>query len=102
MDYYANFNQDIAIMSALVRKACESMLDKPIMHHNMDKKGGQQSVSKNDKELQMAQYHGFQWHAKDFSHRVRGHSISRCDSQMRCDHGQQIALYQYGIKQSRP
>ena len=89
-------------MSALVRKACESMLDKLIMHHNMDEKSGQQSVSKNDKKLQMAQYHEFQWHAKDFSHCVRGHSISRCDSQMRCDHRQQIALYQYGIKQSRP
>ena len=102
MNYYANFNQDIAIMSALVRKACKSMLDKLIMHYNIDEKSGQQSVSKNDKELQMAQYHKFQWHAKDFSHCVRGHSISRCDSQMRCDHEQQITLYQYGIKQSRP
>ncbi len=59
MDYYANFNQDIAIMSALVRKACKSMLNKLIMHHNMDKKDSQQSVSKNDKKLQIAQYHRF-------------------------------------------
>ena len=60
MNYYANFNQNIAIMSALVRKACKSMLDKLIMHYNIDKKDGQQSVSKNDKELQIAQYHEFQ------------------------------------------
>ena len=37
-----------------------------------------------------------------FFHHIRGHSISRCNSQMRCNHRQQIALSQYGIKQSRP
>jgi len=89
-------------MSALLRKACRSIYDKLIMHHNIDKKGGQQSINKNGKGLQMAQYHEFQWCVKDFSHCVRGHSISRCNSQTRCDHRQQIALYQYGIKQSRP
>ncbi len=41
MNYYANFNQDIAIMSALLRKACRSIYDKLIMHYNIDKKSGQ-------------------------------------------------------------
>ncbi len=102
MDYYVSSSQNVVIMSAVKKSPFKSTCGKPIMHHNMDERGGRQGVNKNGKELQMAQYHGFQWHAKDFSHCIRGHSISRCNSQMRCNHEQQIALSQYGIKQSRP
>ena len=60
MNYYISFSQNIIIMSAVKKSSFESTYGKLIMHHNMNERGGQQDVNKNDKRLQMAQYYRFQ------------------------------------------